>query len=368
MNARFGLFSLAFVLAACGGGGGSSTPVTPPGSTGGAPVQQASVQRSLASQALVGTQTASQIAQFGGSGSLGTLSLLRRTIDAAVTRTSAASANRTPLAVVCSAGVEISTIPIGTTETQIHEQTFYDSGCVLLFQDIQLDVVAGATSGTLSGSETQYTRAGAISQYNTINGTLAGVGTPNVQLSLQVTDAASSTSPQIAVAGLSCNVSLTSQSCGSGAVEHRASLSEDFGATINASASGLTLGSATTFVFSGNGASYKGSYGALTLKQGAFPAWAVTGGTVTDAVTLSAQLTFNSAGLLTGGSLSLVDSGDDATVSVVASGSPLVITGVIKQADNGQTVATFNVDANGNGTITYSNGSTFTIVAWQVSG
>jgi len=367
VNARFGLVVSAFVLAACGGGGGSSTPVTPPGSTGGAPVQQTSVQRSLASQALAGTQTASQIAQFGGSGSLGTLSLLRRTIDAAVTRTSA-SANRTPLAVVCSAGVELSTIPIGTTETQIHEQTFYDSGCFLLFQDIQLDVVANATSGTLSGSETQYTRAGAVNQYNTISGTLAGVGTSNVQLSLQVTDAASSSSPQIAVAGLSCNVSLTAQSCGSGAVAHRASLSEDFGATINASASGLTVGSATTFVFSGNGASYKGGYGALTLKQGAFPAWAVTGGTVTDAVTLSAQLTFNSAGILTGGSLSLVDSGDDATVNIVASGSPLVITGVIKQADNGQTVATFNVDASGNGTITYSNGSTFAIVAWQVMG
>jgi hypothetical protein len=339
--------------------------MTPPGPSGGAGVQQTSVQRSLASQALFDTQAMSQIAQFGGGGSLGTLSVLRRTIDAAITRS--ASTVRTALA-VCNGALEITSTPVGTTETQIHEQTFYDPGCTLLFQDIHLDVVASGTSGTLNGTETQYTRAGSVFAYNTISGTLTGVGSSGAQLSMQITDAANSTSPQIAVAGLSCNVTLTSQSCGSGAVEHRVSLSEDFGATFNANVSGLTVAGGTTAVFSGNGASYKGSYNALTLSQGAFPSWTVAGGALTDALTIGGQLTFNGAGILTGGSLALVDAAADATVNVVASGSPLTISGVIRQTDNGQTMATFTVDANGNGTITYSNGTTALIIAWQIIG
>jgi len=337
-------------------------------SSGNAGVQQASVQRSLASQTLFDTQAAAQIVQFGGGGSLGTLSLLRRTVDASIGRN--LSALRTMLT-VCNGGAEITSTFVGTTETQIHEQTFYDSGCTLLFQDIHLDVVASGTSGTLSGSETQYTRAGSVFAYDTITGSLNGVGTPLVQVNVQVADAASSTSPLRAVAGLSCNIGLIAQACGSGAVEHLAALSEDFGATLNANVSVLPVpgtASATVANFSGNGASYKGTLNALTLSEGPFPGWSVSGGMLADSVTLSGGLTFSGGGIVTGGSLIIVDAAADATVNVVAGGSPLTISGVIKQTDNGQTMATFTVDANGNGTITYSNGTTALIIAWQIIG
>lgn len=365
MKARYGSLLLALVLAACGGGGGSSLTTTVSSGSG---VQQVSVQRSLASQTLFDTQATAQIVQFGGGGSLGTLSVLRRTVDASLSRNP--SAIRTMLT-VCNGGAEITSTFVGATETQIHEQTFYDPSCTLLFQDIHLDVVAGGTSATLSGTETQYTRAGNIFAYDTISGSLNGVGTSLLQVNVQVADAASSTSPVRAVAGLSCNIGVASQTCGSGAVEHLASLSEDFGATLSANVSVLPVpGAASVAVanFSGNGASYKGTLNALTLSEAPFPGWGVSGGMLADSVTLSGVLTFSGGGILTGGSLSIVDAAADATVNVVASGSPLTISGVIRQTDNGQTMATFTVDANGNGTITYSNGTTALIIAWQIAG
>ncbi len=88
MSIRFGPIVFALTLVACSGGAGSpgNSPVTPIGPSGSAGVQQTSVQRSLASQSLFDTQAAAQIAQFGGGGSLGPASALRRTLDSVAGR------------------------------------------------------------------------------------------------------------------------------------------------------------------------------------------------------------------------------------------------------------------------------------------
>ncbi len=203
--------------------------------------------------------------------------------------------------------------------------------------------------------------------YDAITGSLTGLGTANAQVSVQIVDSASNGSPVRAFAGLSCNIGFTSQTCGSGAVEHLASLAQDFGATVNANVTVIPAPGAGSFLtFNGNAASYKAALNGLTLAPGPFPAWSISGGTLTDSATLGGGLTFSSGAVLTGGSLIFVDANADATVDITAAGSPLVISGVIKQTSTGQTKATFGVDLDGNGSITFSDGSTALIVAWQI--
>lgn len=368
MNVRNGLFFLALTLAACGGGGGSASVVTSFVATPapGAPIQQTGVQRSLASASLFDTQAFGQFAQFGSGGSLGTSpsSVLRRTLDAVATRN--AGSLRSTLA-VCNVGVEIDLTPSGPTAL-IHERTFYDAACTQLFQDINLaETLVGSSSVSLSGTETQYTRAGAVFAYDTLSGSLVGAGTTSAQVSLQIADAASNSAPVRAMLGLSCNIGVTSQNCGSGGVEHLASISQDFGATIAATVFIIPVpGQNSPVTFTGTAAAYKGGLNALALAPGPFPIWSVSGGTLIGSASLSGGLSFNAAGILSGGQLTFTDPGSDATVTVTAAGQPLVISGVVKQSSTGQTKATFTLDINGNGTITFSDGSTAVIIAWQI--
>jgi hypothetical protein len=270
---------------------------------------------------------------------------------------------------VCNAGVELTLAPSGPT-AHIHEQTFYDAACTQLFQDINLDeTLVASNSVSLNGNQTQYTRAGAVFAYDTLTGSLVGAGTSSAQMTIQVADAANSSAAPRAVAGLSCNVAATSQTCGSGGVDHVAALSQDFGATIAANVVvAPPPGGGMFAAFNGNSTAYKGALNALGLSAGPFPSWSVSGGSVTDNVTLSGGLTFSAAGIITSGQLTVVDAAADATVTVTASGQPIVIAGVIKQTSTGQTVATFSVDINGNGSITFGNGTTAVIIAWQVIG
>lgn len=380
----FVAFSAA-ALSACGGGGGgggssAAIPSAPAPAPTSAPIQTTSVQRAVASGSLIsysGTQQATSLGGYGGASTLG----MRRRLDAAAARVTSAyragaratagSARRAQSVAysACSNGAESATVAVSASEEQLYERSFYDSACTKLHQDIYLDLVAtGATSATATGNDTLYSLTGAVYAYETLTMSLTGVGTGAGTFSVVLTDAASASSPTIASIGVACTMSSATLGCGIGAVTRQSGLAQDVGATANFT---LTVPASTagayTVPVTGSANTYTGALGALSLGTGTFPNFAVSGGTLTDNGTFTGSFTYVS-GELTASSFSLTDAASDGTATITSSGTPPVTTGTIKRTSTGAVLATFTVDAAGNGTITYSNGTTGQIVNWQVVG
>lgn len=337
------------------------------------------MQRSVAGQTLQGVQTATEAFSFSPAGST-PLSVSRAIRDAA-RRVSAhyrVGASVRPQGVrkpqvaysTCSNGVESATIAVSSTEEQLYLKVFYDASCTLLHQDIYFDIIATSSSaGSIAGNATEYTTAGVVFQYNTIAMSFSGITATTGTFTMQATNAVSATSPQLEALGISCNIaSATSIACGAGDVEHLASIGSDIGATLALSLSTASTVSSATVTLNENLSAYTGALNALALAPAAFPNWGVSGGSLADTALLSGQLTMNSLGSITGAAITVSDTTDDATVAVTASGTPVQITGSIKQTSTGQTVATFIVDQNGNGTVTYGNGAVAQISGWTVLG
>lgn len=365
-------------LTACGGGG-SSTPATSPTA---APVQTVSVQRSLTSQALTSISSTQQFYQFGGT-SPATASAVKRRISAAVARTTAgwhagigpqshrARAADGVVYSACSNSIEDALVTVSPTESQEYIRLFYDSACTQLWQDIFIDVISTSSStATATGTTASYTTGGTQYDYETLVMTIVVGSGDSGEFSLLDTDAATSSSPQRAALGIACILGTTLLNCGSGAVEHLASVPGDDGALLNEQFSVTSSGGIITIPYSATASGYASGLNTLTLAAGStFPTWAITGSAPFDTSTISGQLSFYASnGALAGGTLTVTDAADDGTVTAIISGSPATISGTVKQTSTGRTVATFVVDANGNGTVTYSNGSTAQVSNWVLLG
>lgn len=372
-----------FALAACGGGGGggASGPaaVAPPVTQSPSKIQSVSVQRSVAGQTLQGIQAATQAFAFSPAGST-PLSVTRAIRDAArrVSANYRTGSSIQPRGVrkpqvaysACSNGVESATVIVSSTEEQLYMKAFYDAGCTLLHQDIYFDVIATSSSaGSITGNLTQYTTAGAVFQYNTIAMSFSGLTATSGTFTMQLTNAVSATSPQLEALGISCNIaSAVSVTCGAGDVAHLASIGSDIGATLALSLSAAATVSTATVTLNENLSAYTGALNGLALAPATFPNWTISGGSLADSAALTGQITLNSLGSITSAAVTVSDATDDATVAVTAGGTPVQITGSVKQTSTGQTVATFVVDQNGNGTVTYGNGTVAQISAWNVLG
>ncbi len=371
----------ALMLSACGGGGGGGGgAVPPPPSNGTRPIQSTSVQRAVANQALAVPMAAGTAFTFGGiTGAdvarhvLGTARQAASHWRAGASRSASPEGLRRLSSVTysaCSSGVETATVNVSQTEIQAYERDFYDNACTKLYQDIFLDVVAQSqTAVSATGTDTYYSTSGQVYDYTTLALTITLTGPSGGTISIRATDAPSPTAAQTAALGIACNIATSAVGCGFGGVVHEASLSQDLGATMALNATeGASSGGTVPVAVNGSGSSFQGSLNALSLSAGQFPNWIVSGGTTVDTATFSGTLTYSTSGNLVAMSITLTDAADDGTVTMTASGSPVVVTGTIKQTDTGQTLATFTTDAAGNGTITYSNGTTGTITNWNVLG
>jgi hypothetical protein len=270
----------------------------------------------------------------------------------------------------CSNGSESATNIISQTEAQVYERVFYDNACTKLYQDIFLDLVATSPSAvSATGSDTYYTSAGQVFDYTTVALSVTLTSSSSGTISIQATDAPSPTAAQTAAIGVACSLASSAAGCGFGGVTHEAAASQDLGATLSFNATeGAASGGTVPVTISGTGSSFTGSLNALALSAGTFPNWVISGGSTVDTATFNGTVTFTTSANLAGMSITLTDAADDGTVTVTAAGTPAVVTGTIKQTDTGQTLATFTTDAPGNGTITYSNGTTATITNWNVLG
>lgn len=248
-------------------------------------------------------------------------------------------------------------------DEQFWDVYYYDANCTQVRTQLYLDGVPpleGNTSALMTGNMTQYTTSGTVFAYNTITANFA-MTSNTLSVSVQMTDAASATSAPYDSVGYGCVLNSSNSSteqCGLGSVVHVQQLNGDFGATGTLT---LTSGSTNSTV-TGSASSYTGALNALTLAPAAtLPDWTISGGTELGTATITGTTGQN------GLTATFVDSAHGTTTTVTPSSNGGA-TGTVVQTSTNTTLATFTVDQNGNGTITYSNGTTAQIVDYVVLG
>ncbi|HET7815690.1 MAG TPA: hypothetical protein VFL13_15115, partial [Candidatus Baltobacteraceae bacterium] len=260
----------------------------------------------------------------------------------------------------CSNGTENGTGAVTQTDFEAGVRTFYDAECAELAEDAYVHETNNTpgSSTTLSvsiaGTVLKKTLSGTVVSYDTVTGTGNGVF-PNLQVTLQFTHAPNQTAAPTAQYAMACGIAgeggSSPQSCGLGSVAHVASASADLGTTMS-----LTMTNGTSTTINGTVKTYAGALNSMTLAPGTFPAFTISGGQQLSTATLTGTEAATST-------FTLTDSKTDATVNMTLSQTGAV-NGTIVRTSTGASVATFVTDRYGNGTITYSNGTTATITDW----
>jgi hypothetical protein len=349
-------------LTACGGGGGSSSGG---GGGGGTPPQsnisQQSVQRTDVQSGLSGLQA---YESYEGGGSL-TSFTATRALTAAVRRRGRAvlTTRRRDGAAGCDDGVVQTEVPNSSgTVVTVTVSVYYDAAC----DNIESTLVwaASETSSTeISGPATltNYSTTGAVTE--TANATIAFYLNSQDELTGLSILATSIVANGVSLgqAGIACNVpSLSSFSCGVAAATNIASSSLEDGANVSLSGSQTS----TQLTVSMSISTYQGALNALSITAATFPDW-----TISPSADLLGSLSMSGTESPTSTtvSLTMTDSTNNATLTMSGSVGG-TITGTLTNNATGTAVATFSVNAQGNGTVTYGNGSTASIVDYMVQG
>ena len=274
----------------------------------------------------------------------------------------------------CDNGVEYTvTAGPGANQTTYETKYFYDKAC----SELQKDIVAVATMNSAS-SETivrtaktynlaallLYTRAanysitGAPGNFSAvITGTVV-IGTsasPSVYFGHQFT-----------VAPQSSNVSTLAANSGRVVNNGNPHINESFGHMGVLSNGTITTDGSGDITFAGShaGTFFKGPFGALTLSS--TPPFTVSGGTELGTNNVSGSVEFNNLCDIVSVSITgTLWNGDSISVSSTGTAPGVAINGTITTS-SGAPVASFSVDQNGDGIITYADGQQALIYDWHV--
>jgi len=274
----------------------------------------------------------------------------------------------------CNNGVEYTVTVISPTQTQYETKYFYDKACVSLAKDVvALVTVNSASSESIVRTAKNYTLAGLL--LSTRNTNYAITGAPLNFSAVLTGDVliGSSSSPaiqfghQFTIAPQSGRVYTIAANSGKVVNNGNPRINESFGHMGVLSNGTMTIDSSTgnlTFAGSHAGTCFKGSLGSLTLSS--TPPFTVSGGTELGTNNVSGSATFDKYGNIVSVSITgTLWNGD--SINVTSSGTPpgVSINGSITDP-SGNNVATFQVDQNGNGIITYANGQQALIIDWHV--
>lgn len=370
MKRVFCILALCLGLAACGGGGGgpagggltprAPAPTPTPSPTPSAPTQQS--ERADAQQALSAYQAASQITPTGSSS---ILSVGRRApYFVAQMRAKQKPDRQTTSA--CTNGVITSTTQTSPSTATIVVYTYYDSNCVTLWNDLTWNITASNT--TVAGPFTydEYEQSGVQQGYvsGSLSVTLNSALTAVTQISMQMNDISTSpTAPSQGQLGLACGVT-SSANCGVAMVANIAGGGEQ-GATMTMGAT-ETPGTSGTYnvTLNLNAQGYTSGAGAMSIAAGTFPAWTISGGTLVSSLSGTMTAAYAGNGSPTSLSASFTDPMYGTSVALTST-----LSGVSGTITKGTTsYATFSVDMNGHGTISYSDGTTGQIQDWMIVG
>ena len=430
MEGRRLLRSMLAVLAvtafsACGGGGGgSSVPSTGSGSgsTNQTQTTQAK-QQSAANAALSVTGNTADVDQFGSTSSITSFAIQRAIATRNGNRTDGGgSPSPSPSAGACQNGVEYSQSGSNGTYTETIE-FFFDSGCTQPRKLVSFTITFNSSGGTLTGTETYYNMSGSVVYYKTDNATFT-LGSNQQQLSeivLERTDAVSPSATPFKESGIACIFSGPgSSACGNGLVAtvNNANLSPSMtpppspsaspGSSASPAASASPTASPTPFEvgFTGSvttsvstpspspsaspsnaptfgwnpqpvtitadisGSGYTGGPLSMTIASPAPgvspPLWTLSGGTQITTLTGTASLGFQPNGCFSNNvNITLTDSADGYTITFTSQGQWGGLQGTVTNS-SGQTVATANIDANGDGVIYFTSGGYGLIRDWVI--
>lgn len=346
-------FAFTAFLAACGGGGSSPggvtvpPPIPAPSATG---LAQQTVQRSDTQSALTGVQTYEEIA---GGGSIGTLTATRSAYRmlAKLNPRKLLSARRSEAGAACSNGEEET-----VSGTTITIEQFYDAACTEPEAEIVWTYTQEGDDYTGPATYTMYSTSGATTETADVQITFDFSSTGTLTAFAFLLTSIVDQGTQLGEAGVACAEG-SNLTCGVAAIANVAALGSEIGA--NASA---TVNSSTSTV-SMQVTDYQGAENALSLAQATIPNW-----TIAPASDQISSTSMTAQPTSTGFTLTLVDNTNGGTFAIAGSSSGTV-TGTLTNNANGATVATFTIDAQGNGTLTYtSSGTTASIVNFVVQG
>ncbi|HTV72528.1 MAG TPA: hypothetical protein VME66_02335 [Candidatus Acidoferrales bacterium] len=338
-----------FMLAGCGGGGTASHAVP---ATGGGGAQGDSTQSSTEQYVAQGGLDVLRVTSLQATASLpvSTLAIARKVESL---RKAAASAQST-----CTNGETESWSTSGTV-ISFTIDTYYDSGCTQLWQN---------TAGTFDTSQDSFNAAvttdslaGSVIAYETLNGALTLTA-----IALQGTEASSVGGTPFLTIGMTCSIA-GSISCGAADIRNLTGLSESLGVTEQLTyTTSLVSGGGTTTSASGSEDVYTGSLGGLSIGQGSGTAWTVSGGTQVAALSATLSEAVNASNVITAFNVTESDTAQNTGLTLSLNGSG-GFNGTITELSTGTTAATFTVDQNGDGTITYANGTTAPITDYIVT-
>ena len=346
------VFASTFSLAACGGGGGAAGGGAVPQATP-APPQITKTQSRAAMQSSLTMLANANGATIGGTG---TLAVVRRV--EAIRR-----GRRVQTIAGCVNGATSTTVTNPDGSTTQTDNAYYDVLCATIEESDVVTVSPGASLQNLAaaGTVTTYARSGAVTSYTAFQVTVAGTATQDT-ITIAGTVAATIGGTPYGKVGVTCIAPLsgTSIHCGTAAVNSASG--QQLGVSLDESAAFTTNGTSSTVTATAGASAYAAASG-LDIAAGAPPAWSVTGAAPFETVTGSLTLSYSPAAG-TSGSIVVTDVTDAISVGGYVTDTTVTLTGVAR----GVTIAAVAVDAVGNGTITYADGTTAAIAAWTISG
>ncbi len=278
-----------------------------------------------------------------------------------------------PAGGACQNGVEHFVTVISPSQTQYETKYFYDKACTELARDVvSLATINSASSETIVRTGTNYNLSDLVLTTRKTNfsitgapGNFSAVVTSDVYIGTS-TNPSVTAGHQLTVAPQSGSVSTIAANSGKVVNVGNPSIDESFGHMGVLSNGTMTTDSSGDVTFAGShaGTFFKGSFGSLSLSS--TPPFTVTGGSELGTTNVSGSVEFDANCDVVSVSISgTLWNGD--SISVSSSGSPpgVSINGTVKDA-SGNVLATFSIDQNGDGIITYANGAQALILDWHV--
>jgi hypothetical protein len=340
------------VLAACGGGGSSSpgsVSVPPPVNDG---VTQQSVQRADSQDALVGVEGYQEFTT-GGESALAVGPTMHRLVRKIGARS---LLGRRDTSTGCEAGssgggVEITTTQTGADTETVTIQEYYDAACTELESTLNW-------TATISSSATGYTIAGPATFSEYAEGSSTVTESANAQIAFYENSSETLTGISILLTG----ITIDGNSAGSlgvactetGATACGLAMVTSGNSEVGALASMTLSGSSVSMQIS----QYAGS--SLTIAPATLPDW-----TISPASDQTQSVSISGSASGSGFTLTMTDSQNGGTYTIDGSSSGTV-TGTLVVTGTSTTEASFTLNAAGNGTVTFSNGTTANVVDYVI--
>jgi len=363
------IFTSAVFFAGCGGGGGGSTsggagvptpiptPIATPSPVPTANVALPATQRTAA-QSATSVLAVAVIDHAFSSGTGPSLLSLDRHVAAVV------HGNRRSVATACTNYQTLDVLAASTTGETTESKIYYDAACTKIASDVvdRLTFQSQPLGVLLDATGTVYTTSGAVRFSTRISGGIQSTSPSGILENINLSVATTATSAPYATVAYACTLKAGAGTlagpCSQTATISSSPSATEFGEAL-AYTQTLTPGATSSTVASiGTYQLFSGPPGSIQSVKPLAPT--LTGGTLIASGTLGESLTLS--GALVQGSIATTDSSTRLLTTVTPTTDGYIGTLV----RDGKTLATFTIDAFGNGTITYSDGTSGTITGFTI--